>query len=540
MYGPELQQGSTIAGRYRLKQYKGSGSFGEVWLAEDLELGLDVAIKLYISLDQKGQEEFKDEYKIAYGLSHENLLTAQYYSVWDHRPYLIMKYCSQGSAANLGGNASEAQIWRFIHDVANGLKYLHALEPPIVHQDIKPENILIDDQGNFLITDFGISKKMRTTMRKQSKRQIESGAIAYMGPERFLKDPMAVKASDIWSLGVSIYELATNDLPFMGQGGGMLNAGAALPELDQSKWSKNLSDVMQACLAKETWDRPTAEDLVDYTQQLMRGKNLTWEQWKRGEQDMPQKTDPVEAKPKKTSWILPAVIGAAVVGVLLFFIFKNDKEAEHQMMAVEQRYQSIASMCENNIRVGDAQNYTALLEAKSLIDSLKEYEYQYSYLTENKSFNLETSLDAKLEEAQKAWIRSAQGQYDVAEDVASAIQYYHIAALLQDNSTIKQALANIASRDNCKGAYMLVTNVTIDGSYLIINYDGLNSQSQDFTLKYELSGSGSPKTGQSSITLRPGSGQSVRIDTSMSGLSGMNQIKLSSNNIVFYNQKIGR
>lgn len=157
MYGPELKQGTTIASRYILKEYKGSGSFGEVWLAEDSELGIDVAIKLYISLDLKGQDEFKEEYKVAYGLSHENLLTAQYYSVWDHRPYLIMKYCSRGSAGSIGGYASEADIWKFIHDVANGLKYLHAQEPPIVHQDIKPENILIDEQGNYLITDFGIS-----------------------------------------------------------------------------------------------------------------------------------------------------------------------------------------------------------------------------------------------------------------------------------------------------------------------------------------------------------------------------------------------
>lgn len=168
MSTPELKQGTMIADRYRLKEYKGSGSFGEVWKAEDAELGLDVAIKLYISLDQNGQSEFKDEYKVAYGLSHENLLTAQYYGVWEHRPYLIMKYCENGNASALAGNADEATIWRFLHDVSAGLRYLHGLEPPVVHQDIKPENILRDDQGRFLITDFGISRKMRNTMRKQS------------------------------------------------------------------------------------------------------------------------------------------------------------------------------------------------------------------------------------------------------------------------------------------------------------------------------------------------------------------------------------
>lgn len=316
MYESELKQGTTIDDRYILKEYKGSGSFGEVWLAEDNKLGIDVAIKLYISLDQKGQDEFKEEYKVAYGLSHKNLLIAQYYSVWGHRPYLITKYCSRGSVDNFRGNISETDIWKFIHDVANGLKYLHAQEPPIVHQDIKPENILIDEQGNYLIADFGISKKMRTTMRNQSKRSIESGSIAYMGPERFLKVPMAVKASDIWSLGVSIYELATNDLPFMGQGGGMLNAGAALPELDD-KWSHNLNEIMQACLAKDTWDRPTAEDLADYTQQVLKGKDLSWHYWNTPKKSIENKRVARRIRNIKAwAWI------ASIVSIaLLIFIF---------------------------------------------------------------------------------------------------------------------------------------------------------------------------------------------------------------------------
>lgn len=274
----EFLTSMVIDGRYLLKEYKGRGSFGEVWLAEDTELFIDVAIKLYISLDQNGQNEFKNEFKVAYGLNHENLLTTQHYGVWNNHPYLIMKYCSKGSAEDLVGNATESQIWKFIHDVANGLKYLHAQEPPIIHQDIKPGNILIDEDGSFLITDFGISRRMRSTMRKQSN-SVLSGAVAYMGPERFSKDPMAVKASDIWSLGVSIYELASNDLPFMGQGGGMLNVGAEIPDLDTTNWSANLNDVMRRCLSKNTWDRPTAEELVEYSMLVMNGDKRTWSQW---------------------------------------------------------------------------------------------------------------------------------------------------------------------------------------------------------------------------------------------------------------------
>lgn len=532
MYGPELKKGTVVANRYTLKEYKGSGSFGEVWLAEDGELGLDVAIKLYISLDQKGQDEFKEEYKVAYGLSHENLLTAQYYSVWDHRPFLIMKYCSRGSAGTLGGVASENEIWKFIHDVANGLKYLHAQEPPIVHQDIKPENILLDEQNNFLITDFGISKKMRTTMRKQSKRSIESGAIAYMGPERFLKDPMAVKASDIWSLGVSIYEMATNDLPFMGQGGGMLNAGAALPELDE-KWSRNLNEIMQACLSKNTWDRPTAEDLEEYTHGVLKGKDISWSKWKSNDIEDPES---IKIKGATKKWILWSTLCFVAIIVCLF-IFSGNGDDNHEQIAIEQRYNSLKSMCENNINVGSAQNYTSLLSASVLMDSLIWYQENYSYIsdkTDDSLKELESSLSTKLEEAQAAWIRSAEGQLNIAEDVSTAIIYYHIASLLKNSSAINNAISNIARNYGCNGAYMVVTKAKVEDGKLIIDYNGLNSNTlTDVAIKYELGN----LRGQAKISIMSGNNQSVTI--SLNGTpSSQEVIRLSNNGIVFYDSSL--
>lgn len=545
MYGPELTQGTAIGGRYILKEYKGSGSFGEVWLAEDSELGIDVAIKLYISLDQKGQDEFKEEYKVAYGLSHENLLTAQYYSVWDHRPYLIMKYCSRGSAASMGGAASEEEIWKFIHDVASGLRYLHSQEPPIVHQDIKPENILIDEQGNFLITDFGISKKMRTTMRKQSKRSIESGAIAYMGPERFLKDPMAVKASDIWSLGVSIYEMATNDLPFMGQGGGMLNAGAAIPELDPNKWSANLNAVMEACLAKDTWDRPTAEELVEYTNLILKGKDISWSRFKAGEHEMPQPLPQPTPSSGGTSkiWLIVAGVVAVVlvVGAIIFFS-GGSTTGDDPNVAIAHKYENMRSMFWNDIQVGDAQNYMSLLAARSLLDSLERYEREYPFLyTDSVSPvpDMKEALGSKIDEAQQAWVKSAQGQIDIAEDVSAGIQYYHIAAQLKSTPDVVSALDRIAKRSGCPGAYMVVTEVGVDGGNLVIHYNGLNEAPvSDVTISYDLySDGGDSSRGEATFTLRPGTNQTVEIE--MDGVpADLNNLALKSNGIQFYNSKI--
>lgn len=248
-------------------------------MAKDLQLDITVAVKVYAALDGKGITEFKDEFKNVYKLHHPNLLRPDYFDTVGDNPYLVMPYCPK-SADGLAGQMTEQELWRFIKDVASGLAYLH--DSDVIHRDIKPENILLDERGDYVISDFGLSTKMRSTLRQASMRQNDgfSGTIAYMAPELFTSKPTAVKATDVWALGVTIYEMATGELPFCGQGGCMLNAGAEIPELDSSKWSSNLNEVMRRCLAKETWDRPTAKDLAECSSLVMNGDKRTWSQLK--------------------------------------------------------------------------------------------------------------------------------------------------------------------------------------------------------------------------------------------------------------------
>jgi serine/threonine protein kinase len=305
----KYSEGCLLDGRYQLKRFIGSGTFGEVWVANDTATDLEVAIKVYVSMDETGYKEFKKEFQISFELNHSNLLHANYLGVnpEDKCPYLVMPFCPDGSVSRHIGSMSEADMWHFIRDVASGLAYLHSMNPPIIHQDIKPDNILILRNGDFVITDFGISKQLRATLRKSANSLNSAGAISYMGPERFSKQYQAVKASDIWSLGASIFELATEELPFCGMGGSLLKQGADMPELPE-EYSETLNMVCQACMTKETWNRPTAQQIADFATKYINGENPTPTWVKSTEVAQPAQAAPAveEKKPEPTPEPAPA------------------------------------------------------------------------------------------------------------------------------------------------------------------------------------------------------------------------------------------
>lgn len=257
-----FKEGNIIAEHYELKKQLGQGSFGDVWLAHNLLADIDVAIKFYGTLDQKGIEDFRNEFKIAYKLHHPNLLNISHFDVFENCPYLVMPYCENGSVSHQIGKMPESEIWKFILDVSCGLSFLHNQTPPIVHQDIKPDNILITSDGRYVISDFGISRSFRTQMSRTNNRVNSSGTLAYMGPERFSEKPMVVLASDIWAFGMTIYEAVAGDVLWEGMGGCVQLNGARIPNIDNI--SPELSRLISACLAPETWNRPTAQQIHDY------------------------------------------------------------------------------------------------------------------------------------------------------------------------------------------------------------------------------------------------------------------------------------
>lgn len=327
-----LTENELLDGRYRLIQKKGSGSYGEVWLANDEQLNIEVAVKVYFALDDADNDELKSEFINTFDLNHPNLLHSFYYGRCEDRSYIVMPYCPTTSVQHIGC-CNEQMAWNFVSDVANGLAYLH--DRDIVHHDIKPDNILIGANGHYVISDFGISTQLRNNLHHNSGRDDinsskVSGSIAYMGPEMFLEEPFSAKATDIWAFGASLYEMISGTLPFYGQGGVLQNSGAQLPEVPFDFVSSNLVNLIHDCLAKEPWDRPTAHEIAKYADLMLNdGTAPEWaEYFKECRTGDPGTTGDPRPDPKPKKWWIGVAAASIVligVGIVLAVMFGHKK-----------------------------------------------------------------------------------------------------------------------------------------------------------------------------------------------------------------------
>lgn len=271
----ELKKGQLFDHRYQLIENLGYGASAQVWSAYDtMANNLKVAIKILTShkgMDTVGAQNFKREFTYVYNLQHQNLLTPTNYAIFDSTPYLVLPYCDNGSSISMIGRAEESDVIKFLHDVSAALECLH--EHNIVHQDIKPDNVLLDDDCNFLVTDFGISTQTITDdplayMGPEGDRRYyhdRGGTKPYMGPERFEKDAPAVNMNDMWSLGATAYEMITGNPPFGDHGGMIQSMGEPIPDLPDTI-QPEVRQIIFSCLDAEPWNRPSAEAIRKKTQ----------------------------------------------------------------------------------------------------------------------------------------------------------------------------------------------------------------------------------------------------------------------------------
>ena len=309
----ELYENLLFARRYRLETRLGAGGFGEVWRALDNMTGHPVAIKIHLEGDSaRAAQEIVKEYTRVMTIHHDNLLTPLHVDVAEGTiPYLIMELCEYDLSER---DLTEKEVWQLIRDVASGLKRLadnkktrvrsdgstSEVSDPIIHQDIKPANILMRSNGMYAISDFGISKRRLSTLSTsdqtvQTQQMDNAMTVDYAAPERFPQGGWkAGPASDIWSLGAMLFEIVEGKLPFDNGGGNCLNLGIPVPPISRKGYSYELKGVIYDCMAKSPADRPTAAQLKDYAGKVLKEEPRV-KTWRHQEPISPEPPTPISS-----------------------------------------------------------------------------------------------------------------------------------------------------------------------------------------------------------------------------------------------------
>ncbi len=253
----ELSRGTTIAGRYEIIERLGTGGMGSVYRVEDTKIHEDVAIKLIkpeIAVDKKTIERFSNELKLARKIRHKNVCQMFDLGEAEGIHFITMEYVQGEDLKSFIRRAKQLSIPTVISiakQICEGLEEAHKLG--IVHRDLKPSNLMIDKDGDVHIMDFGIARSMKT--KGITGTGVMIGTPEYMSPEQ-VESKEVDQLSDLYSLGVILYEMVTGRVPFEGDTPftiGMKHKGEIPknPKELNTQISDDLNSVILRCLEKE-------------------------------------------------------------------------------------------------------------------------------------------------------------------------------------------------------------------------------------------------------------------------------------------------
>ena len=214
----KLPKGHLIDDRYEIIRKLGQGSFGAVYLANDLKMEMHKVLKVIpevISNDKKAMVLLRKEASIMAKLNHKNIVRVYDFHDNGDINYIDMEYVDGQSLADLllkapENKLPEEEVKKYALQIAEGLAYAH--NQRVIHKDIKPQNIMRTNDGTIKLMDFGIAETVHSSMSRL-KNTGSSGTLVYMSPEQ-LRGKDVGKESDIYSLGATLYELLTGNPPF--------------------------------------------------------------------------------------------------------------------------------------------------------------------------------------------------------------------------------------------------------------------------------------------------------------------------------------
>ncbi|MCA1630118.1 MAG: serine/threonine protein kinase, partial [Acidobacteria bacterium] len=281
-------EAGTHLGRYEIRSLLGAGGMGEVYLAEDTKLGRAAALKVLpseVASDQGRMRRFVQEARLASSLNHPHIVTI--YEIEDEaRPPFIAAEFIDGETLRgrmRAGGMNLGEVLRVCEQITSALAAAH--EAGIVHRDVKPENVMIRRDGYAKVLDFGLAKltergapSVDTEAQTRALVKTDPGAVMgtvnYMSPEQARGQAVDAR-TDIWSLGVVLFEMLTGQTPFRGKSAG--HTIVAIQDEEPPPLARfapeapeALQELINDALAKDPDARPSAKQLLARLNRLRR------------------------------------------------------------------------------------------------------------------------------------------------------------------------------------------------------------------------------------------------------------------------------
>jgi eukaryotic-like serine/threonine-protein kinase len=286
-----LERGSLLNRRYRIVEILGQGGMASVYRAVDENLGVDVAVKENLFTTDEYARQFRREAVILANLRHPNLpRVTDHFSIENQGQYLVMDYIEgEDLRQRLDrlGPLPDEEVIILGAAVCDALSYMHALNPPVLHRDIKPGNVKITPHGRIFLVDFGLAKVVQSTSLATTTgaRAMTPG---YSPPEQYGTAHTDAR-TDIYSLGATLYSALTDSLPEDGLARAMEQADLTPIRKRNQRVSRRLTAVIERSLEVKPDDRYQNAD--EFKQDLLNSRNSTR---KRADFNLPPAPPPEE------------------------------------------------------------------------------------------------------------------------------------------------------------------------------------------------------------------------------------------------------
>jgi serine/threonine-protein kinase len=378
----EVSQGSVIDARYEVLQRIGSGGMADVWLADDTHLQRRVALKILharFAQDREFVERFRREAEAAAGLQHPNIVAVFDRGEVDGTYYIAMQYLEGRSLKQvIDAGLTPEQAAALIRQVLEGARFAH--RHGVVHRDLKPQNVIVDGEGVATVTDFGIA---RAGVSEITQAGSVMGTPHYLSPEQ-AQGFEVTAVSDLYSVGVMLYEALTGRVPFEGDSA----VAVAMKQVSQApqrpssinpQVSPALDAVVMRALEKEPGQRfQNADAFIAAIDAALKDPGGGAENTAAfaplppvvavPEEPVAEGIDPEDEERKRRRRIWLLVAAAVLIGVLAGFVLTRDTTTEVPGVTGNDLNVAIALLQQNDFSVGDVKRVEREAPANEVLE----------------------------------------------------------------------------------------------------------------------------------------------------------------------------